>query len=150
MEAGLYTLDEASGLTGLSVEALRKRVTRRKLEAVRGNDGRVRVRLDDQAIADLKRDLSSGQRGGRPGGRPDGQKPDISGMIRAFEAANAALRERAEAAETRANRLEAENRELRSRADRAEGMIEGLKAARAKPSGGFAAWWRSMREAFRS
>jgi hypothetical protein len=36
----------------------------------------------------------------------------------------------------------------RTRADRAEGVIEGMKAAASAPSG-FAAWWRSVREAFR-
>ena len=46
----LYTLAEAASLTGVSVDALRHRVKRRKLQSVRGNDGMTRVRLDDAAI----------------------------------------------------------------------------------------------------
>ena len=46
----LYTLAEAASLTGMSVDALRHRVKRRKLQSVRGNDGMTRVRLDDAAI----------------------------------------------------------------------------------------------------
>ena len=45
-----YTLAEAASLTGMSVDALRHRVKRRKLQSVRGNDGMTRVRLDDAAI----------------------------------------------------------------------------------------------------
>lgn len=46
----LYTLAEAARLTGMSVDALRHRVKRRKLQSVRGNDGMTRVRLDNAAI----------------------------------------------------------------------------------------------------
>ena len=46
----LYTLAEAASLTGMSVDALRHRVKRRKLQSVRGNDGMTRVRLDNAAI----------------------------------------------------------------------------------------------------
>ena len=46
----LYTLAEAASLTGMSVDALRHRVKRRKLQSVRGNDGMTRVRLDDAAV----------------------------------------------------------------------------------------------------
>ena len=45
----LYTLAEAASLTGMSVNALRHRVKRRKLQSVRGNDGMTRVRLDHAA-----------------------------------------------------------------------------------------------------
>lgn len=166
IEAGLYTLDEASGLTGLSIEALRKRVTRRKVQAVKGNDGRVRVRLDNEAIAALKREGEPAILTGRPGGRPDGQSKIIS-AVEAALAETAAVRtdldkSRVETAQLReqiaaiqANherertdwtaQLAAVRTDLdreRSRADRAEGVIEGMRATRSALSG-FAAWWRS-------
>jgi len=46
----LYTLAEAASLTGMSVDVLRHRVKRRKLQSVRGNDGMTRVRLDNASI----------------------------------------------------------------------------------------------------
>ena len=41
----LYTLTEAARLTGLTVDALRQRAKRGRLESVKGNDGLLRVRL---------------------------------------------------------------------------------------------------------
>src|ERR1700712_3404124 len=124
MEAGLYSLEEASRLTGLSIEALRKRVTRRKLGAVKSNDGRVRVRLDDQTIFAIKRDGQAGQKPGRLPRRPDGHNPDktltdnaLSRVIEVVEQLAVVRvdqdRERADKAEVRADRESA-------RADRAE------------------------------
>jgi DNA repair exonuclease SbcCD ATPase subunit len=135
MEAGLYTLEEASGLTGLSIEALRKRVTRRKLTAVKGNDGRVRVRLDDQTAATIKQDSLSGQSVGRPGRRPDGQSPDKSRMINVIEAALAevmAVRTDLDRERTRADRAEAEADRERGRAGAAETAVAGALEALAK------------------
>jgi hypothetical protein len=60
-EAALYSLNEAAELTGLSVDALRQRIKRRKIHAVRGNDGLVRVRLDH--ITTLREQLRRGRRG---------------------------------------------------------------------------------------
>ena len=50
IEARLYSLNEAAELTGLTVDALRHRIQRRKLHAIRGNDGLVRVRLDAMEV----------------------------------------------------------------------------------------------------
>ena len=53
MDGKLYLLTEAAELTGATVEALRQRIKRRKLQGVRGNDGRLRVRLSAAEIATL-------------------------------------------------------------------------------------------------
>ena len=53
MDGKLYLLTEAAELTGATVEALRQRIKRRKLQGVRGNDGRLRVRLGSAEIAAL-------------------------------------------------------------------------------------------------
>ncbi len=53
MDGKLYLLTEAAELTGATVEALRQRIKRRKLQGVRGNDGRLRVRLSSADIATL-------------------------------------------------------------------------------------------------
>lgn len=65
--SGLYDLPEAARLTGLTVDALRKRASRGKLEQVKGNDGTVRVRLTTADLAAIGREMSS------PG-------PDLSGL----------------------------------------------------------------------
>ncbi len=44
-QGSVHTLADAARLTGLSVDALRQRIKRGKLEQVTGNDGLVRVRL---------------------------------------------------------------------------------------------------------
>ena len=43
--SSLYLLTEAAERTGLTVDAMRKRIRRGKLDTVKGNDGLVRVRL---------------------------------------------------------------------------------------------------------
>ncbi len=43
----LYTLNEASDITGLSVDALRQRIKRHKLRGIRGNDGLGSVDIGD-------------------------------------------------------------------------------------------------------
>ncbi len=58
-EASLYTLEEAARLTGRSPEALRKRFLRGQIEGVgsrESNDGKVRLRLSEAQIADLRVD----------------------------------------------------------------------------------------------
>src|SRR3954462_1746384 len=62
----LYLLTEAVELTGATVETIRQRIKRRKLHAVKGNDGRVRVRLTDADIAALKTGQPTGQSTGQP------------------------------------------------------------------------------------
>src|SRR5215217_8119182 len=49
----LYTLNEASEVTGLTVDALRQRIKRGKLRGIRGNDGLVRIRLDPVEVEAL-------------------------------------------------------------------------------------------------
>ncbi len=53
MDGKLYLLTEAAELTGITVEALRQRIKRRKFQGVRGNDGRLRVRLSSAEIGTL-------------------------------------------------------------------------------------------------
>jgi hypothetical protein len=79
-EAALYSLNEAAELTGLSVDALRQRIKRRKIHAVRGNDGLVRVRLDEAEIEAL--------RTGRPPSRPPSQLAEQSSAISAWVYSN--------------------------------------------------------------
>jgi uncharacterized coiled-coil DUF342 family protein len=59
MEPGLYTFEEASRMTGLSIAALRKRASRpgkNRLETVTSNEDKLlRVRIDDRTIDALKR-----------------------------------------------------------------------------------------------
>ena len=133
-----YTLNEAAKLTGLSVDALRQRAKRGKLDTVKGNDGLVRVRLttaDRDAIrlavtADTDQSESS-------------QEADEGQTIKALEGEAASLREalsrerdRADQAEVRAGRIEHERDEARReredarvRAAGAEGRAAALQEA---------------------
>ena len=57
MDGDLYTLEEAARLTGMTAEALRKRFLRGQIEGVsskESNDGRVRVRLTENQLFDLR------------------------------------------------------------------------------------------------
>lgn len=65
---GLYDFPEAAKLTGLTVDALRKRASRGRLEQVKGNDGTVRVRLTSADLATISRETS-------------GHSPDMSGHV---------------------------------------------------------------------
>src|SRR5690349_4411591 len=94
-EAGLYSLNEAAELTGLSVDALRQRIKRRKIHAVRGNDGLVRVRLDAGDIEALK--------ASRPPSRPPSQLTEQSPAISALQDHIVTLREQLAAADARTN-----------------------------------------------
>lgn len=100
----LHTLTEAARLTGLTVDALRQRAKRGKLESVKGNDGLLRVRLP---LTDQTDHLISQQ------AAPDQSLTDQR-LINADDVDPAVLLER-EAGELRA----ALARE-RDRADRAE------------------------------
>jgi FtsZ-binding cell division protein ZapB len=88
----LYLLTEAAELTGATVETIRQRIKRRKLQAVKGNDGRVRVRLTDADIAALK----TGQSTSQPTGQSTGQPVEDSRVIKALEAHVQTLREQLE------------------------------------------------------
>jgi FtsZ-binding cell division protein ZapB len=84
----LYLLTEAAELTGATVETIRQRIKRRKLQAVKGNDGRVRVRLTDADIATLKTSQPTSQLTGQP--------VEDSSAIKALEAHVQTLREQLE------------------------------------------------------
>jgi chromosome segregation ATPase len=125
-EAKPYLLTEAASLTGLSVDSLRKRITRKKLRASRSNeDGQWRVWLTDMDVQTAK----AGRLADKSSQTMDGQ-PDESRTIKALEAEAAALRERAARAEgesaTLRERMEAE----RARADRAEAEQDAARAER--------------------
>jgi hypothetical protein len=82
----LFLLTEAAEVTGVTVEAIRQRIKRRKLHAIKGNDGLLRVRLtqaDIDAIAT---------------GRPTGQPVDDGGAVKALEAHVQTLREQTDVA----------------------------------------------------
>src|SRR6476469_9238043 len=109
--SNLYLLTEAALRTGLSVDALRKRIRRGSLETVKGNDGLVRVRLTTAEVDSLR--LAEGQ--------PTPSLADENGQtIKALEAAAAALHERAAKAEAERNAAKAEAAAERARADKAE------------------------------
>ncbi len=139
--SSLFLLTEAAEHTGLTVDSLRKRIKRGKLETVKGNDGLVRVRLTTADMEALR--LAEGQ--------PKPSQPDESGRtIAALEAErdvarlaaaraegeSATLRERMASAEARAGRAEAERDAARTEreaakvaAASAEGRAEGLRLA---------------------
>lgn len=68
----LRTLDEASRLTGMSTEAIRKRFLRGQIEGISAkdsNDGKIRVRLTEGQLEELRRVASKG----------DGESPESGG-----------------------------------------------------------------------
>src|SRR3954452_22946308 len=107
----LYLLTEAAELTGATVETIRQRIKRRKLHAVKGNDGRVRVKLTDADIAALKTGQSISQ--------PTGQPVEDSSAIKALEAHVQTLREQLEQqrADHQADRQTLRDENNRSRAE---------------------------------
>ena len=139
----LYDLPEAARLTGLTVDALRKRASRGKLEQVRGNDGTVRVRLTTADLEAVHQELS-GQR--RPEDDSAGQivqtvqtSPEVAGLREALATEREAVareRQRAERAEAqevvaraRSDQAEREREEARVRAAGAEGEAKVLREA---------------------
>ena len=143
-EAKPYLLTEASRLTGLSVDALRKRIERKKLRGTRSNeDGQWRVWLTSKDVETA----NSSQSVDKSGQGSDGP-PDESRTIKALEGEAATLREALGRERERADRTEAaavaardladrrlqEIAELRERAGRAEGEAAALR----RP------WWRKM------
>src|SRR5690349_10607259 len=136
-EAKPYLLTEASGLTGLSVDALRKRIIRKKLRASRSNeDGQWRVWLTSADVETAK----SGRSADKPSQGIDGPV-DESRTIKALEDAIGLLREQfgqdrttLEAAvvelKARAERAEMEASAERARADRAEARTGQVEAER--------------------
>lgn len=102
-EAKPYLLTEASGLTGLSVDALRKRIERKKLRGTRSNeDGQWRVWLTSKDVETAK----FGQVLDKSGQVSDGP-PDESRTIKALEGEAAALRDALVRERERVDRAEA-------------------------------------------
>ncbi len=119
--SSLYLLTEAAERTGLTVDALRKRIRRGKLDTVKGNDGLVRVRLTS---ADMEAPrLGEGQ--------PKASPPDENGQtIKALEAEAAALRERVAKAEGESGTLREQVESERGRAAKAEAERDAARAER--------------------
>jgi chromosome segregation ATPase len=115
----LFLLTEAAERTGLTVDALRKRVKRGRLQTVKGNDGLVRVRLTAADMASL-----------RPAEvQPAASHPEEKNRRdSALEAEVAALRQRLD-------QLQAEREEARIRAAHAEGEAAALREAVAREIG---------------
>ncbi len=150
-DQSIYLLTEAAERTGLTVDALRKRIRRGKLETVKGNDGLVRVRLTSADMDALR--LAEGQTGQPKPSQPDERDRTIAALEAERDAARLAaakaegesgtLREQVEAERGRANRAEAEaaaergraaqaereREEARIRAAAAEGEAKGLRLA---------------------
>ena len=111
-ETRLATLTEAAEITGLSVDALRQRIKRRKLAAHRGNDGRVRVRLEPADIEALKADQPVGSTS-PPSSAPASRVGGEGRLISLIERLMTPLAEQNE-------QLKEERRQLRERAQHAE------------------------------
>ncbi len=123
--------------TSLTVEAIRQRIKRGKLDAVKGNDGLLRVRLTTADLEGIRDRPTTSHPSPTATGQPVNDDRLIKALQDAAEARGeaVALRERAEMAEARAaalaERVEAERRladaraqelvEVRERAARAEG-----------------------------
>lgn len=109
-EAKSYTLAEAASLTGLSVDALRKRILRGKVRANKSNeDGLWRVWLAEA-------DIAASQELDLP--------PDMSSQSSALQAELAAVREALDRERSRADQAEGEARAVRERMAAAEMQLE--------------------------
>jgi hypothetical protein len=134
-QQSLYTLAQASELTGLSTEALRLRIKRGKLAAERGNDGQPRVRITDAEREDFARLLVRRQPTlSRQTSTLTRQDVEKTNVIKVLEDAVGILREqlgRAEAAtaaeRVRVERAEAEREAARIAAAVAEGEAKTLR-----------------------
>ena len=135
----LYTLAEAASLTGMSVDALRHRVKRRKLQSVRGNDGMTRVRLDDAAIqaSQAEDNAASALHSRLPG---HGQTLDalasrvasLRERLAMADATAAELRDRIGRVEQERDVIRQDREDARVRAATAEGEARALREALAE------------------
>lgn len=137
----LYDLPEAARLTGLTVDALRKRASRGKLEQIKGNDGTVRVRLTTADLEAVHQELSGQRRSEEDQAGQVVQTvqtlPEVAGLREALATEREAVareRQRAERAEaqeaiarTRSDQAEREREEARVRAAGAEGEVKVLR-----------------------
>lgn len=141
----LHDLPSAAKLTGLTVDALRKRARRGRLVQVKGNDGTVRVQLttaDLEAVqrewASRRPDASSEAPSPPSGQRPVAVQPDpaLQGQLARAETVvgelQASLARTQGQAEAAAALAEARRDDVTAalvRAARAEGEAEGLREA---------------------
>lgn len=144
METALYTLEEAARLTGRSAEALRKRFLRGLLEGVsakESNDGKVRVRLTEAQLADLR--VPDNEPDEEPAVQPPGGLPEatLARLVdalegRALRAEAAADREREAVDVARAahdgdrRRWDEERREWRTTLDTVAAELAATRAGR--------------------
>jgi septal ring factor EnvC (AmiA/AmiB activator) len=117
----LYLLTEAAELTGVTVDTIRQRIKRRKLYAVKGNDGRVRVKLSEADIAALK----AGQPTSQLVDLPTSRLAEDSSVIKALrDHLNATRDDLARERTEHATERERLNREV----DRARAEVERIRA----------------------
>jgi uncharacterized coiled-coil DUF342 family protein len=166
MEPGLYTFEEAARLTGLSIEALRKRARRpgpNQLHMTTSNEDKLqRVQLDERTIQAIQRANKAGQVTGRPGALERDNVKFVNALSKAVEVLQEQLdiartdldaargevtkeRERANAAEAHfreagalADKRVEELSDLKERLARTEGVLAGLKQAADQ------SWWRRL------
>ena len=130
-DQALYRLIEAAERTGLTVEAIRQRIKRSRLEAVKGNDGLLRVRLTTAHLESIGNRMATGH----SAPTATGQLADNDRLIRALQATAeaqgeaAALRDRAEKAEDEREAARAEAVAERARVAQAEREREAAKVA---------------------
>ena len=128
-DLSLYLLTEAAERTGLTVEALRQRIKRGRLEAVKGNDGLLRVRLTSADFASFANRSSTGRAVPMVTGH-DTHDDRLANALQAAAVAQGeaiALREAVERERSRASPAEAEREAARVAAARAEGEAAALR-----------------------
>jgi hypothetical protein len=130
-DSTLFPLAEAAERTGLSVDALRQRIKRGKLAAVKGNDGLIRVRLTTADLASLRPDKPAGADQPATSQRLDNDQTikALADAVAAFREAETRLAAERDAARAERDAAQAEVVAQRSRADRAEGEGAALRAA---------------------
>lgn len=134
-DQSLFLLTEAAERTGLTVEAIRQRIKRGSLQAVKGNDRVLRVRLTTADLASITNRSTTGHFPPTPTGQPPtptSLRPDDDRLIKALEAIAeargeaAALRDRVEKAEALANQLRSDVDQ--SRTEREQALVAAATA----------------------
>ena len=134
-DQSLFLLTEAAERTGLTVEAIRQRIKRGSLQAVKGNDRVLRVRLTTADLESISNRSPTGHSQSMPTGQaspPTSHRPVDDQLFKALEAAAEArgeanaLRERLELADALADRLRADID--RSRMEREQAQIAAAAA----------------------
>ena len=144
MEAAYYTLDEASRLTGISPEALRKRWNRGKLRGQKSKqDGKVRVWLDDEAVEAIRE-------AGRPGGQEDGQESEeaiaVNALARVVETLEQQLARTHELLERQSASHEEAIRRERDRVDELRTTLDEVREEKERQRRSAGAQIRRLRE----